>query len=163
MICRDHLLRLQFKARLSCRPLFRLMACWPLLLLGLGGVSGCYDGNALLKQAEAAALSTTLAEVDLGTFQTTLPRDANTGVFTTVELHVFGTVPRAKLSEVKTQLQVDEYRLRHDTLVAVRQSTRDELTDPELAKLRARIINVVNKILANSPAKEIGFYQITVR
>lgn len=126
-------------------------------------VSGCYDGQALLKQAEAAALSTTLAEIDLGIFQTTLPRDPKTGLFTTMEVHVFGTVSRSKMSAVTKQLEIDDYRMRHEILIAVRKSTREELADPALAGLRARISAVVNKVLADAPVKEIGFYQITVR
>lgn len=126
-------------------------------------VSGCYDGQALLKQAEAAALSTTLAEVDLGIFQTTLPRDPKTGLFTTMEVHIFGTVSRSKLSTVTAQLEIDNYRMRHEILIAVRKSTREELADASLTGLRARISEVVNKVLTDAPVKEIGFYQITVR
>lgn len=139
---------------------------WPgvaLVLASLASISGCYDGQALLKQAEAAALSTTSAEVDLGIFQTTLPRDPKTGLFATVEIHLFGTVPRARLSAVNKQLEIDDYRLRHELLIAMRTSTREELSDPALASLRARIKEVVNKVLADAPVKEIGFYQITLR
>jgi hypothetical protein len=137
---------------------------WRLLVpLAIGFSSGCYDGQALLKQAQSAALSTTLAEVDLGEFQTTLPRDQDTGTFTTLKLHIFGTVPRTRLVAVERQLGNDEYRVRHETLTAVRQSTRDELTDPALAKLRARIEEVVNKVLTDAPVKGIGFYQLTLR
>ncbi|HEX3600268.1 MAG TPA: hypothetical protein VHU84_08990 [Lacipirellulaceae bacterium] len=134
-----------------------------LLLIALGMLTGCYDGSALLKQAQSTALSTTLAEVDLGKYQTTLPRDPNSGLFTTVDLHIFGTVPRSRLSTVEKQLENKEYLVRHETLTAVRQSTREELTDPTFAKLRARLEQVVNQTLADSPVKEIGFYQLTLR
>jgi|tagenome__1003787_1003787.scaffolds.fasta_scaffold20426293_2 hypothetical protein len=136
---------------------------WLTLPLALAFMSGCYDGDALLKRAQSAALSTSLAEVDLGKFQTTLPRDSETGRFTTVDLHIFGTVPRSRLSAVERQLENDEYRVRHETLSAVRQCTRDELTDPTFVKLRARIEAVVNKVLADSPIQEVGFYQLTLR
>ncbi len=136
---------------------------WLLLSLAIGLPSGCYDGDALLKQAQSTALSTTLAEVDLGTYQTTLPRDPNTGLFTSIDLHVFGTVPRSRLSAVQRQLETDEYLVRHKTLTAVRQSTREELTDPSFAQLRARIEHVVNQVLADAPLKEVGFYQLTLR
>jgi hypothetical protein len=139
-----------------------LRTLW-LLLLAIGLTTGCYDGTALLKQAQSTALSTTLAEVDLGTFQTTLPRDPTTGQFTAVDLHIFGTVPRSRLSAVQRQLESDEYRMRHETISAVRQSTREDLSDPTFTKLRARLEQVVNKVLADSPVKEIGFYQLTLR
>jgi hypothetical protein len=134
-----------------------------LLLTAIGLSSGCYDGETLLKEAQSTALSTSLAEVDLGQYITTLPRDPNTGSFTTVDLHIFGTVPRSKLSEVKKQLAADGYRVRHAALTAVRSSLRDDLTDPKFAKLRARLEQVVNKELANAPVKQVGFYQLTVR
>ena len=127
-----------------------------LLLLAVGLTTGCYDGDALLKQAQSTALSTTLAEVDLGKYQTTLPRDPTTGHFTSVELHLFGTVPRSRLSAVQQQLESDEYRMRHETITAVRQSTSEELCDPSFTKLRARLEQVVNKVLTDSPVKEVG-------
>jgi hypothetical protein len=126
-------------------------------------VGGCYDGEAMLKQAHSTALNTSLAEVDLGTYRTTLPRDPDTGRYLELELHIFGTVSRPRLSEVKKALKADDYRVRQETLTAVRSSTREELTDPKLAQLRARIEQVVNKVLADAPLKEVGFYQLTVR
>ncbi|HEX4412760.1 MAG TPA: hypothetical protein VH107_03970 [Lacipirellulaceae bacterium] len=125
--------------------------------------SGCYDGEALLKQAQSTALSTTLAEVDLGTYQTTLPRDPSTGRYTSVDMHIFGTVSRSRLSIVQRQLEDDEYLMRHETLSAVRKSTSEELSDPTFTKLRARLERVVNKLLTDSPVTEVGFYQLTLR
>src|SRR3954447_16698734 len=81
------------------------------LLIALCLTNGCYDGSALLKQAQSTALNTTLAEVDLGSYQTTLPHDPATGQFTSIDIHIFGTVPRARLSAVKRQLGSDEYRM----------------------------------------------------
>jgi hypothetical protein len=138
-------------------------SCAQLLLLALGLLSGCYDGEALKKQAQSAALNTSFAEVDLGQYETTLPRDPNTSKFTALQVHVFGTVPRAKLAAVKKQLATDEYRVRHETLAAVRRSTRDELSDPTLAQLRARIEKVINDVLTDAPVKDVGFYQLTLR
>jgi hypothetical protein len=124
---------------------------------------GCYDGTELLKQAQSTALSTTLAEVDLGSFQTTLPRDPVTGHYMAVDLHIFGTVPRSRLSAVQRQLEDEEYLMRHETLAAVRQSTSEELSDPTFTKLRARLEQVVNKVLPDSPVRDVGFYQFTMR
>lgn len=124
---------------------------------------GCYDGDALMKEAHSAVLTATLAEVDLGEFVTTLPRDHESGDLTTLNLHLFGTVTRANLSAVEKQLKGDNYKLRHETLAALRRSTRDELSDPTLAALRARILTVVNQVIADAPVKDVGFYQLTVR
>jgi hypothetical protein len=125
--------------------------------------TGCYDGSAMVKQAQSAALNTRLAEVDLGKFQTTLPRDSTTNNFTALDLHIFGTVPRYRLAAVNKQLKADEYRVRHETLAAVRRSTREELAEPDFKQLRARLEKVVNGVLADAPVKDIGFYQLTMR
>jgi len=146
--------RIRFQLRVYCCliPLATLLACF-----------GCYDGSAMVKQAQSAALNSRLAEVDLGKFQTTLPRDPESSRYTALDLHLFGTVPRAHLSTVAKQIKADEFRLRHEMLTAIRKSTRDELAEPNLAQLRSRIEKVVNEILADSPIKEIGFYQLTMR
>jgi flagellar basal body-associated protein FliL len=125
--------------------------------------AGCYNGSNMVQQAQSAAQNTRLAEVDLGKFQTTLPRDPNTQHYTALDIHIFATVPRYQLAAVNKQLTIDEFRVRHETLAAVRQSTREELAEPNFAQLRARIEKVVNGVLADAPVKEIGFYQLTMR
>jgi hypothetical protein len=123
--------------------------------------AGCYDGEALVQQARSSAVKTRLAEVDFGTFQTTLPRDAETSALTELKIHVFGTVPRYRVPDIAKQLKVEEYRLRAETLKAVRHATREELAEPNLTQLRRRIERVVNEILADAPVKSIGFYEVT--
>jgi hypothetical protein len=132
-------------------------------VMSLAICAGCYDGEALLQQAQSAAVKSRLAEMDLGSFKTTLPRDETSALFTDLNLHVFGTVPRYRLSAVKKQIQTDEYRLRSETLAAVRKCTHEELAEPSLSKLRERIEKVVNDVLAEAPVKEIGFYELTLR
>jgi hypothetical protein len=133
------------------------------LALGLAACSGCYDGSEMVKQAQSAALNTRLAEIDLGKFQTTLPRDPETNHFTSLNIHIFGTVPRYRLAAVSKQFKADEFRLRHETLAAVRRSTREELAEPNFAQLRARLEKVVNSVLTDAPVNEVGFYQLTMR
>lgn len=125
--------------------------------------TGCYDGDALVEAARSTAVKTRLAEIDFGTFEMTLPRDRETNVLTELKLHVFGTVPRYRVPDIKRQLKVEEYRLRAETLEAVRQASRDELAEPSLTQLRERIIRVVNEVLAESPVKTIGFYEVSLR
>src|SRR5436190_17551373 len=108
---------------------FIVRILWPVVVaLAFGACCGCYDGSAMVKQAQSVALNARLAEVDLGKFQTTLPRDPNTNHFTALDLHIFGTVPRYRLSAVNRQLKTDDFRLRYETLAAIRKSNRDELT-----------------------------------
>lgn len=134
-----------------------------LVVAALALCAGCYDGDEMVKQAQSAALKTRLAEVDLGKFQTTLPRDPVTSNFTALDMHIFGTVPRYQLAAVARQLNADEYRIRYETLAAVRQTTREELADPNFTQLRARLEKVINGVLVDAPVKEVGFYQLTMR
>jgi hypothetical protein len=126
-------------------------------------LSGCYDGKALVEQARSVAITTRLAEVDLGTYHTTLPRDPQSGLFTELEVRVFGTVPRYRVGEIEKQLKTEEFRLRHETLATLRSSSREDLAEPNLTKLRSRIERVVNGLLENAPVKTIGFYSFRLR
>ena len=100
------------------------------------------------QEVQSTALTTSLAEIDLGEFRTTLPRDPNTHIHV-VELHIFGTVPRSRLSEVKKQIKADGYRVRHEMLAAVRRGTVMSFAEPNLALRRNRIEKVVNDMLAD--------------
>jgi hypothetical protein len=137
------------------------MAC--LFALAVAACSGCYHGDALVDAARSTARNTRLAEIDFGTFQTTLPRDHKTNSFTELKLHIFGTVPRYRVPEINKQLKTEKYRLRHQTLGAVRKATRDEMAEPSLTQLRARIEAVVNEVLSDTPVKSIGFYEVSLR
>src|SRR3954452_12704315 len=98
-----------------------------IVLTALVLCSGCYNGGAMVTQAQSAALNTRLAEVGLGKYQTVLPRDPDTARFTSLELHIFGTIPRDQLTAVTKQLKANEFRVRHETLAAIRKSTKEEL------------------------------------
>jgi hypothetical protein len=124
--------------------------------------AGCYDANALIGVARSAAQRTRLAEVDLGTYRTTMPKETDSDSLTELELHMFGTVPPYRVAMIERQLKSEDYRLRHEMLAAVRQATADELAEPDLTQLRARIEKVVNDILKDSPVEMIGFYDVRV-
>ncbi|HEY3392141.1 MAG TPA: hypothetical protein VGK58_05515 [Lacipirellulaceae bacterium] len=144
-------------------PATRLSVPLALTAFLLSTNCGCYDGDSLVTQARSAALSTHLAEVDLGLFHTSLPRDPKTGSVTQVRLRIFGNVPRYQVAAIEQQLRIDEYRLRHETIAAVRATSTEELADPSLASLRQRIERIVNGILDEAPVKTIGFYEVAIR
>jgi hypothetical protein len=137
----------------------RLAAC---VLVGLATCAGCYDGHALVERARSAAQQTRLAEVDLGTFRTTLPKNSETNALTDLKLHFFGTVPRYRVPAIERQVKAEEYRLRHEVLAALRTASVEELAEPNLTELRRRIEEVVNGILEESPVNAIGFYSLSV-
>jgi flagellar basal body-associated protein FliL len=155
----------QIQERDSSNQALHAVWIFVLLLLCLAAAcgGGCYDGEALVEAARSSALKTHLAEVDFGSYRTTLPRDAKTHTITELKLRVFGTVPRYRVSDIEKRVKAEEYRLRHQTLSALRTTTRDELAEPSFKELRKRIEKVVNEILDDAPVKSIGFYEVSLR
>lgn len=138
----------------------RSCCVWAAVLLAVALAGGCYDGDALIQEVRSAALRTRLVEIDLGTYSTTMPRDRNESEAAQIKLHIFGTVPRYRIPEIEKQLRRDGYRLRHETLAAVRRSTAEELAEPNLTAIRTRLEEVFNHQLADAPVKSIGFYEV---
>jgi hypothetical protein len=124
--------------------------------------AGCYDAHALVDQVRTDALRNRLHEVDLGTYRTTMPRDPKTTLLMEVEVHLFSTVPQYKIHAIEEGLETDGYRLRYETLAAIRQTSGDELAEPDLTQLRGRLMQVVNKILADAPLKSIGIQDLKI-
>lgn len=124
--------------------------------------AGCYDAHALVDQVRTDAQPNRLHEVDLGTFRTTMPRDPKTTLLMEVEVHLFSTVPQYKIHAVEKGLEADGYRLRYDTLAAIRETNSEELAEPDLGQLRGRLLQVVNKTLADTPLKSIGIQDIKI-
>jgi hypothetical protein len=130
--------------------------------VGVAACGGCYDSRALVDQVRTDALRNRMHEVDLGFYRTTMPRDRATNSYTEMELRLFGTVPQYRIRAIEKQLNTDGYRLRHETLAAIRETTREELAEPDLTHLRARLTKVANNILEDAPIKSIGFEQIRI-
>lgn len=123
---------------------------------------GCYDTKALVDQVRADARRSQTHEIKIGKFHTTLPRDLNRATITVLELELFGTVPQYRIPAIEKQLKADGFKLRHDTLVAIRQTTDEELTEPNLGKLRNRLMQVANTVLEGGPIQSIGVENIRI-
>src|SRR5262249_48118692 len=117
---------------------------------------GCYDSKALVDQVRSDALQTQTHEIDLGLYRTTMPRDPITSTLTEVELQLYGTAPQYKIPAIEKQLKADGYKLRADTLVAIRKMSAEELGEPNLGLLRARLMQVANNVIADAPIQSIG-------
>jgi hypothetical protein len=130
--------------------------------LSLAISTGCYDSKALVDQVRSDALRSQTHEIDLGLYRTTMPRDLNTNSLTEIELRLFGTVPQYKFPAIEKQLKADGYKLRHDTLVAIRQTTAEELGEPNLGELRTRLMQVANNVLEGAPIQSIGVEKIRI-
>ena len=131
-----------------------------LLLLASCAWAGCYDGERLIERASADARENRLEEVDLGTYRITMPTDQETAQTTEVRFQLFGNTPRYRLAKIKATLEERGYQLRYETLAAVRAAPPEELTEPDLARLKTRIEKVVNGILEETPVESIGFTKV---
>jgi len=125
-------------------------------------IAGCYNSSALVEEVRSHALRSQTHEVNLGLYRTTMPRDPNTNALTEIELRLFGTVPQYKISTIEKQLQADAARLRYETLIAIRKTTADELGEPGLGKLRARLMQVANSVIKDAPIQSIGVEKIRI-
>jgi hypothetical protein len=133
-----------------------------LCALGCLLANGCYNSKELVDQVRSTALRSQTHELDLGVFRTTLPRDSVTGTLTDIELRLFGTVPQYKIPAIEKQLDADGYKLRFDTLVAIRKTTAEELGEPNLGQLRTRLMQVANGVIKDAPIQSIGVEKIRI-
>jgi HAMP domain-containing protein len=152
---------MQATSRSAGTALIRFAAVAALAIVLLAS-AGCYDAHALVDQVRTDALRNRLHEVDLGTYRTTMPRDPKTTLLMDMELHLFGTVPQYKIRAIEERLEADGYRLRSETLAAIRETSGDELAEPDLTHLRGRLTEVVNNILTDSPIKSVGIQDIKI-
>ncbi|MEM9185474.1 MAG: hypothetical protein AAGB00_03150, partial [Planctomycetota bacterium] len=106
------------------------------------------------------ALRHRLEEVDLGRYDITMPRDPFAIETVEIEMHLYGSLPRYRQAEVAEMLEQRSHRLRHDTLIAVRSSSPEDFTDPDLSDLRQRLLAVTNSLLEEPSIQSIGFHQI---
>ncbi|MGI9455701.1 MAG: hypothetical protein ACR2NU_04020 [Aeoliella sp.] len=135
--------------------------CLASLLLGtLLALPGCYDGEQLIEEVRDQAIRSRLEEIDLGYFRTTLPRDSSSSSRIEVELELFGTAVRYKIPEIESAIEDASHRLRQAILVAIRQTTTQEMDDPSLTQLRARLLQVANTELAEAPVEELGIRKV---
>jgi hypothetical protein len=123
---------------------------------------GCYDSHALIEQVQTDAQRNQLHEVDLGTFRTTMPRDPKTNILMQMELHLFGTAPQYRIRAIEARLESDGYQLRSQTLMAIRETTGDELAEPDLTHLRNRLADLVNHVLVDSPVNSVGIEDLKI-
>ena len=132
------------------------------LCLALFTVPGCYDADLLVAQARSNAASKRQLEVDLGQYYVSLPREDDSTTTVTLQMHVFANVPRREGSAVSERARELGHSLRHETILAVRQTDPQEFADPDLAVLRNRVTDVAKRVLGDTPIDSVGFYQFNV-
>jgi len=140
---------------LSNAPFASLLVGSALLL-----ASGCYNGEVLTDRVRKDALRLRQEEVDLGRYSVTMPRDAATAETIEVELEVFGSLARYQRAKVEKQLEDKAFLLRHGAVMAIRNSTGDDFTEPDLTTLRTKLLTVANGLLDEPTLQKVGFHNI---
>jgi phage-related protein len=132
-----------------------------LAVAALGAASlGCVDGDKLVARVRNNAIRTRIDEVELGSYKVTLPRNFPTGEMTEVEVRLYGETLRYKINEIEDELKQKAPVFEDHTLKVLRETTRQELADPDLTRLRARLLESMNATLTGAPLTALGFYEV---
>lgn len=126
----------------------------------MGSLSGCYSREALVQRFRNDAMKHRVEEIDLGRFSVTMPRDPTLAETVEIDMHIFGTLARYKRDETEDQLEQDQHLFRHRTLLALRESSSEEFTDPDLVKFREKILAAANSVLEEPTIQSIGFHEV---
>lgn len=132
-----------------------------LVVAALGAASvGCVDSEKLVARVRNNAIRTRIDEVELGAYRVTLPRNFQTGEMAEVDVRLYGETPRYKINEIEDELKSKAPLIEDSTLKVLRQTTRQELADPDLTSLRARLLASMNETLSGAPLVSLGFYDV---
>ena len=121
---------------------------------------GCYSGEVLVDRVRNDALRLRQEEVDLGRYTVTMPRDPATTEIVEVEMRVFGSLARYQQADVQAQLEEKEFLLRHGALMAIRNSSLADFSEPDLTTLRTKLLAVANGLLEEPNLRKVGFHEI---
>jgi len=121
---------------------------------------GCVDGDKLVARVQNNAIRTRIDEVELGSYRVTLPLNFQTGEMTEVDVRLYGETLRYKINEIEDELKQKAPVFEDHTLKVLRETTRQELADPDLVSLRARLLESMNQTLTGAPLTSLGFYQV---
>ncbi len=84
------------------------------------------------------------AEVDLGQYAATIWQpERQTSLL--ISFQLYGTVKAAQAAEFEARYEEKKHRIRERLLVAARQLSLEDVTDPTLANLRSMAVKIVNE------------------
>lgn len=122
--------------------------------------TGCYSSEGLVSKTRNKAIRSRIDEVELGSFRVTLPRDITTGEMTEINLRLFGVSERYKINEIQADLEARGPKIEDTAIRTLRMTQREDLVDPDLKKLRTRLLAAMNEELNGAPLRSIGFYEV---
>ena len=128
----------------------------------LSTLGGCYDGAAMVARISQRASDDHREEIELGAYQVTLPRPEDDPVATTLRVELVAAIHREHAPAIKEQLEEVQTRLRHATILALRQTDRGELLEPELQSLHDRVATTTEQFLTAAPIESIAFRSFAV-
>ncbi len=137
-------------------PLFAIGCCAALAL------PGCYNSGQMVERARNRALATRLEEVDLGSYRITLPFDELSGARTELVLELVGTARRYRTGDIENRVESQRCLLRQGTIAAARLTTPEELADPQMAALRARLLAVTNDVLGDDAVDTLAIAELLI-
>lgn len=123
-------------------------------------VGGCYNGEALVDRARNHALRTRIETVSLGKFNVTMPTGSDAYGMTEVQVEPFGRAVRYKIADTEDLIEEHQYLLRHAVVLTVRSSKGEDFADPNLTRLRERLLTAVRESLEDDAISSIGFANI---
>lgn len=128
--------------------------------IACGAIPGCYNGDALVERARNDALRTRVETVDLGRFDITMPSSVGLHGMTEVQIEPFGRTVRYKLSDTEDLIEERRYALRHAVMLTVRSSELEDFADPNLKRLRDRLLVSVHEALGDDAIDSVGFNHV---
>ena len=147
-----------------CRQRHALAGAGALLLISVLGGSqvGCYDGQELVDRIRSKAIRTRLEEVDLGTFRITLPQHEKTAELTEINVHMFAHTARYKTKALKRELEEKSHLVHDKAITTLRSLSHADLADPDLTKVRTKMLDGVNEILEEPVLSDVGLYDFHI-
>lgn len=123
-------------------------------------LTGCYNSEQLIAKTRNRAIRTRIDEVELGAFRVTLPRDDASGEMTEITVRLFGESERYKINEIEADLANRGPQIEDSAIRTLRETPREDLAEPDLRKLRSRLLAAINEELTEAPLRAIGFYEV---
>jgi hypothetical protein len=116
----------------------------------------------LIETKHAKLSQAKLSELDLGEFKLTHAGPGE-GRMATVTFHLYALVPDDKLTEVTDAIPAHEKRIRDLILSTVHEAPYEDLNEPNMPTVKARITTGVNRILSSVEVRDVVFSTLSTR